>query len=222
MSDSWSLKMPYDRGLTVVALILFAATIPAANWLIGNVGTHCIPNGPCVIPVGFGLDAPSGVLMIGIALVLRDWLQELSNWVMALCAIILGGAISLMVSPPALALASVTAFMVSEIADLAVYTPLRKHGRHFAVILSGLAGAVVDSILFLGIAFGSLAYAPGQIVGKLYASVAVAIYLWFKYRRRRRLAAAEAALVTARSDGYNYDAPTIASRSVGPSWRDRV
>ena len=32
----------------------FAATVPLANWLIGNVGTFCVPNGPCVIPVGFG------------------------------------------------------------------------------------------------------------------------------------------------------------------------
>jgi len=38
-----------------LALGLFALTIPAANWLIGNVGAECIPNGPCMVPVGFGL-----------------------------------------------------------------------------------------------------------------------------------------------------------------------
>ena len=61
------------KYLTIAA---FTLTIPAANWLIGNVGTMCIPDGPCLVPVGFGLAAPSGVLMIGIALVLRDALHE--------------------------------------------------------------------------------------------------------------------------------------------------
>ena len=43
-----------------------------ANWLIGNVGVTCIPGGPCLIPVWPGIMSPSGVLMIGAALVLRD------------------------------------------------------------------------------------------------------------------------------------------------------
>ena len=30
----------------VLFLVLFALTIPAANWLIGHVGTTCIANGP--------------------------------------------------------------------------------------------------------------------------------------------------------------------------------
>ncbi|MGB6749443.1 MAG: VUT family protein, partial [Xanthobacteraceae bacterium] len=51
----------------VIFLILFALTIPAANWLIGHVGTACIPHGPCVLPVAPGLMAPSGVTMVGIA-----------------------------------------------------------------------------------------------------------------------------------------------------------
>ena len=42
------------RYLTLAA---FVATVPAANWLIGNVGTTCVPNGPCLLPVGFGLSA---------------------------------------------------------------------------------------------------------------------------------------------------------------------
>ena len=60
----------------------YIATIPAANWMIGNVGTFCVPDGPCVVPLGFGLSAPSGVLMIGLALVLRDQVQEIfgSKW----------------------------------------------------------------------------------------------------------------------------------------------
>jgi queuosine precursor transporter len=53
-------------------LAAFIATIPAANWMIGHVGTACPPGGPCLIRVAPGVMASSGVLMIGLALVLRD------------------------------------------------------------------------------------------------------------------------------------------------------
>ena len=34
--------------------------------------------------------------------------------------------------------------------------------------VSGLAGLVVDSIVFLWLAFGSLEFLPGQIIGKIW------------------------------------------------------
>src|SRR5258708_12627898 len=63
-----------DEGIVFVAL--FALTIPAANWLIGHAGTVCQPAGPCLVPVAPGLMAPSGVIMAGAALVLRDLVQR--------------------------------------------------------------------------------------------------------------------------------------------------
>lgn len=166
-----------------IALALFAATIPAANWLIGNVGTACVPQGPCLIPVGFGLMAPSGVLMIGLALVLRDWLHELAGWRWSLAAVLIGGALSVAVSPPALALASAVAFTVAELADLAVYARLRARGAAIAVMASQVVGAAVDSALFVLIAFGSLDLGAGNLLGKLYAGAAVATILAFRHRR---------------------------------------
>jgi len=124
----------------------FAACIPAANWMIGHVGTVCIPEGPCLIPVGpFGLSAPSGVLMVGIALVLRDLVQRRlgTNW--ALAAIAMGTLLSAFFAPAALVIASATAFLLSEIADLAVYTPLQRRGLVIAVAASGAIGLIVDS-----------------------------------------------------------------------------
>src|SRR5260370_35932514 len=64
------------RAEGIVFLFLFGLTIPAANWLIGHVGTVCAPQGPCLVPVAPGLMAPSGVMMIGFALVLRDLVQR--------------------------------------------------------------------------------------------------------------------------------------------------
>ena len=51
----------------VIFLALFTACIPSANWIIQNVGTTCVPNGPCLIPVAPGLMAPSAVLVVGLA-----------------------------------------------------------------------------------------------------------------------------------------------------------
>src|ERR1044072_2397373 len=105
----------------MILFLAYLATIPAANWLIGNVGTVCVPDGPCLIPVGFGLHAPSGVLMIGLALVLRDMLQRRFGVAWSLAAIGIGCGMSIAVAPPALVIASGVAFLASELADLAVY-----------------------------------------------------------------------------------------------------
>ena len=56
---------------------------------------------------------------------------------------------------------------------MGVYTPLRERRLALAVLASGLVGAIVDSAVFLLLAFGNLAYLEGLIVGKLWASLAV-------------------------------------------------
>lgn len=158
------------EGFTYLAL--FALSIPLANWLIGNVGTFCVPDGPCVIPVWFGISAPSGVLAIGAALVLRDLVQRRLGMNWALAAIAAGAALSGFVAPPALILASVVAFTLSEVADMAVFTPLQRRGLVLAVAASGAVGIVVDSMLFLSLAFGSLDFLSGQVIGKTWALIA--------------------------------------------------
>lgn len=172
----------HNKATGAVAFTLFAATIPTANWLIGNVG-NCIPNGPCLIPVGFGFLAPSGVLMIGLALVLRDWLHELAGWRWSFVAVLTGGALSLLFSPPALAIASACAFTFAEMADLAVYSRLRERGKALAVMASQIVGAALDSALFVYLAFGSLEFSAGTTLAKIYAGGVVALILWARQRR---------------------------------------
>ncbi|MBD3678152.1 MAG: VUT family protein [Rhodobacteraceae bacterium] len=167
-------------------LAAFAATIPLANWMIGNLGTVCPPESPCLIPVGPGLMAPSGVLMIGAALVLRDLVQRRLGLYWAIAAILVGGALSGFVAPPALVVASVAAFLLSEFADLAVYTPLQKRGLVTAVVASSVVGLVVDSAIFLQLAFGDLSYIWGQIVGKGWmVLLAIPLIQWFRRREER-------------------------------------
>ena len=153
-------------------LAAYAACVPLANWMIGNVGTTCAPNGPCLIPVGFGLMAPSGVLVIGLALVLRDAVQMTAGWRWGLGAIGVGAVVAWFVAPPALVLASVAAFVLSELADFAVYTPLARKRLFAALLASGVVGAAIDSAVFLFIAFGSVALMPGLLLGKMWAVIA--------------------------------------------------
>jgi uncharacterized PurR-regulated membrane protein YhhQ (DUF165 family) len=170
----------------LIFLVVFGLTIPAANWMIGNIGTKCVPSGPCLIPVAPGLLAPSGVLMIGIALVLRDLVQRRLGLFYAVAAILVGALMSAGLAPPSLVLASGMAFLLSEAADLAVYTPLARRGLVAAVAASSLVGLVVDSIVFLWLAFGSLEFLAGQIIGKAWMVVlALPLVQWLRRRDQR-------------------------------------
>ena len=170
-----------------IFLVLFCLTIPAANWMIGHVGTVCVPNGPCLIPVAPAIMAPSGVLMIGAALVLRDLVQRRLGVEFGIGAIIVGAVISAALAPAALVIASAAAFLLSEFADFAVYTPLARRRLVLAVVASSLAGLVVDSIVFLWLAFGSLEFLIGQIVGKAWMVLLAVPFVAYLRRRDQRL-----------------------------------
>ncbi len=157
------------RQIGITALVFFLCCIPFANWLIQHVGTACVPQGPCLVPVAPGLLAPSGVLAAGAALVLRDVVQRCLGAGWGLAAIVAGTALSTLIAPQSLVLASGAAFLLSECADFAVYTPLQRRRLVLAVALSAGAGLVVDSVVFLSLAFGSLDFLAGQVVGKAWA-----------------------------------------------------
>jgi uncharacterized PurR-regulated membrane protein YhhQ (DUF165 family) len=166
--------MTLDRQRLIegwIFFVLFCLTVPAANWMIGHLGTTCVPNGPCLVPVapnpfGASLMAPSGVVMVGIALVLRDLVQRRLGTAMGVAAIVAGAAVSVALAPLSLVVASTAAFILSEFVDFAVYTPLARRRLVLAVVASSLVGLVVDSIIFLSLAFGSLDFLAGQVVGK--------------------------------------------------------
>lgn len=175
----------------VAALAVYAGSIPAANWMIGNVGTQQFPGGPHTIPVGFGLSAPSGVLCIGAALVARDVVHRTLGKRAALAAITCGVALTVLVAPT-LVLASAVAFALGELADFAVYSPLAERRLWAAVLASGVAGAVVDSAAFLWLAFGSVDYLAGNVLGKVWLSVLALPVLWGMRAVPHRITAEEA------------------------------
>lgn len=161
-----------QRAVGLITLAGYILTIFAANWAITAFG---------VVPVGFGLLAPAGVYFAGLAFSLRDALQETlgRRWVIA--AILIGALVSAGLSAQ-LALASGLAFLFSELADYMVYTPLRQRSWLGAVVASNTVGAIVDSALFLWLAFGSLQFLAGQVVGKLWMT-ALAVALILAWRR---------------------------------------
>jgi len=161
-----------------ILLIAYAACVPLANWMIGNVG-ECIPDGPCLLQMGFGLSAPSGVLIIGAALMLRDAIQMVAGWRWGLIAIGIGAIVSYLLSSPFIVMASVASFVLSELADFAVYTPLAQKRLTLALIASGVVGAIIDSAAFLLIAFGSIDFIGGQVLGKLYAVAVASVIIPF-------------------------------------------
>ena len=177
-------KLRWIEGL--VFFTVFVACVPAANWFIGNVGTFCVPNGPCVVPVAPGIDAPSGVLIVGVSLVLRDLVQRRLGVLWSVLAIVAGTILSATFAAPALLIASAAAFLLSELADLAVFTPLQKRGLITAVVLSSAVGLVVDSVVFLYLAFRSLDFLAGQLIAKTWmVLLSLPLMLWLRSRDRR-------------------------------------
>ena len=174
--------MTAARGTGMAAFLAFMACVPLANWMIGHVGTFCVPDGPCLVPVAPGLSAPSGVLVAGLALVLRDLVQRCLGTMAGLVAILLGTVLSALVAGPQVVLASGVAFLLSELADFAVYTPLQRRGLIRAVVASSMVGLVLDSAVFLTLAFGSLDFLAGQVVGKAWA-VLVSLPIVYAVRR---------------------------------------
>ncbi|MFI5031110.1 MAG: VUT family protein [Reyranellales bacterium] len=189
MTDRPRMSLNARKAEGLAYFLAFMACIPTANWMIGHIGTVCAPNGPCLLPVfpwspqGGPMMAPSGVSMIGIALVLRDLCQRRLGRLAALMAIVAGAALSGALAPPQLVVASTTAFFLSELADFAVFTPLQKRGLVLAVLASAVVGLIADSILFLYLAFGSLEFLEGQVLGKVWmVLLALPFVHWIRKR----------------------------------------
>lgn len=163
--------MRYRRSVGVAMAAGFLAAVIAANWLTTNYG---------FVGVGFGYTATAGTFAAGFALALRDATQDtLGRWPM-FATLAVGAGVSYFVADPHIAVASAVAFAVSELLDWAVYTPIRRGsrlgGKRWAagVAASGAVGAVVDTVVFLSIAFGWAAVLPamvGQLIGKTWATL---------------------------------------------------
>jgi hypothetical protein len=169
-----------NRMLTAITAAAFIGCILLANYVTTEYG---------MVPVGFGLMATAGTYFAGLTFVLRDSLQDAVGKWAVMVLIIFGALLSYLVSDPFIALASGVAFLVSEVADLLVYSPLRRRGYIRAAVASNVVGAFVDTVLFLWIAGFPIADAiAGQMVGKLAVTLVVVLAV-AGYRVRRAVTA---------------------------------
>lgn len=150
---------------TLVALAAYITSVVAANALTARYG---------MVDVGVGLAVTAGTFAAALTLVVRDHVQDAGGRWLVLAAIGAGAVLSAWVAPAALAVASGAAFLVSEVADMAAYTPLRRRGRRaLAWIASNIVGGLVDTALFLWLAGFPLAGFAGQFTVKTVIGVAV-------------------------------------------------
>ena len=174
--EVWPLRNTFSRRTCIwigsIAFTLMLVAILLANWTTSRYG---------FVPVGFGLEATVGTYFAGASLVLRDLIQDAVGRKWVIVAIIAGSILSFALAAPEIALASVAAYFIAEMLDFAVYTPLREKAKFggkkwtIAVVLSNIVGAIADTVVFLGIAFGFGAIEDsilGQLVGKTWATVA--------------------------------------------------
>lgn len=194
----------------LLAAVGYVLTVVGANLAIGHWGHQAVPNAPHTIPVWFGYNAPSGVLFVSLALVTRDYVQWAlgrdpkrpadRRVITVMVALILAGsglswvAAHMNPQPPHthIILGSAVAFLASESIDFLIFSVvalarinLREPRWARAVLIGGLAGAVADSLIFLAIAFGSLQFWQGQIIGKSYGIVLAAAVIALRLRRVR-------------------------------------
>ena len=149
---------------------LYVAGIVAVNWAFTVVELVALPGGAMWPPVS---------LAVGLIFVLRDFAQrEIGHRVLA--AMLIGGLLSYWMADPFVAMASVTAFLVGESADWAVYSFTK---RPFAerVLLSSALGTPVDSIVFLAM-LGWLSVIG--VVAMTVAKMLGALVVWYLVRRR--------------------------------------
>ena len=99
-----------------------------------------------LIPI-LGEMFPPMSLAVGLIFVLRDFAQrEIGHKVIG--AMLIGGLLSYFMDDPFVAIASVTAFLISESADWAVYTWTKKPFAQ-RILISSIVSTPIDSAVFL-------------------------------------------------------------------------
>lgn len=154
--------------------ILYVVLIAAVNQAFTLVPLVTLPDGTAWPPVS---------LVVGFIFVIRDFAQrEVGHKV--LLAMLAGAVLSYFMAGPQVAVASAAAFLVSELADWAVYT-FTKRPFSQRILLSSALGTPVDSVVFLA-AIGLLA--PAAVAAMTASKMLGALLVWWMIRRREMAA----------------------------------
>lgn len=157
-------------------------SLPMGTWTIAYIGMVVLINWLfLVVPMVpmFGTVIPPVMLVVGFVFVFRDFAQrEIGHWV--ILAMLVAGALSYWTSAPYVAFASVTAFLISETVDWAVYSFTRRSLSERILYSSALA-VPIDTLVFLKLVdhFDWTAFAIVSV-----AKMVGAVCFWVVLRRR--------------------------------------
>lgn len=152
--------------------LLYILTVVICNYAFDVLPLVKLPNGDMWPPFS---------LVVGFVFVIRDYAQrEIGHYI--LLAMLIGGIVSWWMASPAIAVASMCAFMTGEMMDWAVYTFT---GRPFSqrILLSSALGTPVDSIVFLAL----IGHLSASAVVIMTASKMVGACIVFYIARRREM-----------------------------------
>lgn len=121
-----------------MSLAFYVALIVAVNW-----GFTVVP----LVPTPWGDMFPPMSLAVGLIFVVRDYAQR-DHGHLILPAMAVAAALTYLMADPFVAIASVTAFAISEIADWAVYTFTKRPFRQ-RILISSAISTPIDSAVFL-------------------------------------------------------------------------
>ena len=157
--------MTYLKPWTIAYVVLI---------VLINIGFSVVP----LVPV-FGEMFPPLSLAVGLIFVARDFAQrEIGHKV--IIAMLIAGVLSYIMADPFVALASVTAFLISESADWGIYTWTRKP---FAdrILISSIVSTPLDSGVFLAM-IGHFSILNTILMTA--AKIAGALVVWWMLKRQ--------------------------------------
>jgi len=160
------------RAMRIPYTVLYIALIALVNWAFVVVPPVQLPGGVIWPPM---------TIVVGFVFVVRDFAQrEIGHYVLA--AMGLGVVLSYFMAGPDVAFASALAFLISEMADWAVYS-FTKLPLSSRVIWSSVISTPIDTFVFLNmLGFFSITGAAVMTLSKLVGAVVV----WWLIRRREQ------------------------------------
>ena len=174
------MSLPRGSVITGIWIVVFVACIAFANWSLLHIGLDNGPGRPRTIPLGLGWEAPSGVIFAGVLLTVRDVIHERIGQIGTLAVIVASAPLTAVTSNKSIAVASVVTFLLAETVDLAIYSALRCRGRTRAVVVSNVVSGLLDSCVFLIVAFGLESAVHGaapMTLGKVAASLVTVVVI---------------------------------------------
>ncbi len=168
-------------GLSMAFIVIFS------NWLMQ--GGFELPDGSTLpqefgwLNDFFGLEGDNRVFIYGqftfpIAFLITDIINRVfgpqrAGYIIAV-GVIFGGLASYYFATPQIALASVTAFVVGQVLDVALFQRLRQMTWYIAPLVSSILASLFDTVIFYAIAFGlmnSLGYASVDMGVKVFVAL---------------------------------------------------